>query len=118
MESFIAGIVTSLIISLAKKWSHWNKIEDVAHAIVADQTNPINDPKAALEQAIIMLNQRQVETQVKTLGKRLELANVRAEQIRQAEAADPHDVEIIEKEHSPDEFKSPWSDGGGKGGAP
>lgn len=115
MEQFIAGILISLGIGIARRWSHWSKVERVAEAIVEDPTNPITNPREALEQAVILINQRQIEAVAPTLGKRLELAEMRAERARQDEAADPHDVELLERDGT-EVFSPGWDDktrGGG-----
>lgn len=96
MWEVIVGILISTGIGVARKWRHWGKVENIAHAIVKDPTNPITDPKEALEQAVIIANHAQTKKRAANLGKRLELAQQRAERIRQDEAADPHSVELIE----------------------
>jgi len=115
MESFIAGILISLGIGIAKRWRHWSKVERAAEAIVNDTSNPISNPREAIEaaakQAYIEANQRHIEIVTPRLGRRLAEAEARARMAQWAEAADPHDVTIHERDGT-EAFQSPWSDGG------
>lgn len=113
MQDIIIGMLLSVGVGLVKNWRHWSKVQTAAKAIVEDTSNPINDPKEALEQAFIAVNSERIKKQAAGLGDRLELAKMRAEATRQAELADPYDVELVPRDGT-EEFKSPWSDGGGK----
>jgi hypothetical protein len=98
MEQVIAGIVGTIIVQIARRWGADKKVQNIAKAIVEDKSNPINDPHEAIVQATIIANAERYRRAGDKLGRRLQAAELRAERTREDEAADPHDVEIIERD--------------------